>query len=102
MKKQIRTKILIERIEGRIAKNQRRIKDIAKDNYDLRKVLTGLQALPEGTTLTKKDLEARDKENRAGKYYDAAYHEQKRQEERERKEAAEAVAEAEKPVEGAI
>lgn len=78
MKKLTRTKILIDRIEAQIEKNQRRIKDIAKDNYNLRKTVSLLKALPKGTTLTKTELEARDKTNRIGKFYDAAFHEEQR------------------------
>lgn len=93
MKKLIRTKNLIEKIEAQIEKNQRRIADISADNFELRKSLEALKAIPTGTPLKKAELEARDKTNRVGKYYDAAYHEQKREEERLAKEAADKAAE---------
>lgn len=93
MKKLTRTKVLIEKIESQIEKNQRRIADLSADNFELRKSLEALKALPKDKPLTKAELEARDKTNRVGKYYDAAYHEQKREEERLAKEAAKKAAE---------
>lgn len=73
MKKLTRTKVLIEKIDAQILKNQARIKTIAKQNFELRKTREALAALPKDKPLTKADLEARDKTNRIGKYYDAGY-----------------------------
>lgn len=83
-----RTKVLIEKIEAQIEKNQRRITSISADNFELRKSLEALKVLPKERLVTKADLEARDKTNRVGKYYDAAYHEQKREEKRLAEEAS--------------
>lgn len=106
-----RTKILIEKIESEIERNQRRIATIADNNFKLRKQLEALKALPEQKPLTKADLLTRDEKSKAGKFYDAAYHEQQREEKLKAEDAAKAATEAVTdsadqeigaPVEGAI
>ncbi len=98
MKKEIRTKVLIDKIEAEIERNQRRIASLSGQNFELRKSLEALRALPKDKPLTKADLDVRDQKNKIGRYYDAAYHEEqrelKRQADAATKKAAEEVAEA--------
>jgi hypothetical protein len=93
MKKLTRTKVLIDKIESEIERNQRRIATISAHNFELRKTLEALKAVPTDKPLTKAELDARDKQNRAGKHYDAAYHEEQREAKRLADEAAKKAAE---------
>jgi hypothetical protein len=63
MRKLKRRKVIKEFIEDRIAKNQRRIARLAEENFNYRKQLEVLNALPVQKPLTKADRETLEKEN---------------------------------------
>jgi hypothetical protein len=61
MRKLKRKKVILAVLESRIEKNQRRIAKLAEQNFEYRKQITAIAAIPKQTPLTKADLEARDK-----------------------------------------